>query len=108
MLRKTNILLEFDAAVQTAVKLRGVLPVVVDADVWEDTGEALDDIFIPDAEIWCVQLPICISMVVQIIDCSYAHVGSTAESPLCVYASCSNTYLAMVCIVNLAAHQVCT
>lgn len=39
---------------QTAAKLRGVLPVVVDADVWEDVGEALDDILIPDAEIWCV------------------------------------------------------
>ena len=37
---------------QTAVQLRGVLPVVVDAEVWEDAGEALDDIFIPDAEIW--------------------------------------------------------
>ena len=37
---------------QTAVQLRGVLPVVVDADMWEDAGEALDDIFIPDAEIW--------------------------------------------------------
>lgn len=37
---------------QTASKLRGVLPVVVDADVWEEAGEALDDTFIPDAEIW--------------------------------------------------------
>ena len=39
-------------AVQTTVRLRGALPVVVDADFWEDTGEALDDIFIPDAEVW--------------------------------------------------------
>ena len=39
-------------ATQTAARLRGVLPVVVDADYWEDIGEALDDIFIPDAEIW--------------------------------------------------------
>lgn len=37
---------------QTASRLRGVLPVVVDADYWEDIGEALDDIFIPEAEIW--------------------------------------------------------
>ena len=41
------------ADMQTALQLRGVLPVVVDADRWEDAGEALDDIFIPDAEIWC-------------------------------------------------------
>lgn len=40
------------AVVQTSSKLRGILPVVVDADVWEDAGEALDDIFIPDAEVW--------------------------------------------------------
>lgn len=40
------------ADMQTALQLRGVLPVVVDADIWEDAGEALDDIFIPDAEIW--------------------------------------------------------
>jgi len=38
--------------VQTAARLRGVLPIVVDADFWEDIGETLDDIFIPDAEIW--------------------------------------------------------
>lgn len=38
--------------VQTSGRLRGVLPVVVDADVWEDAGEALDDTFIPDAEVW--------------------------------------------------------
>lgn len=42
------------ANMQTALQLRGVLPVVVDADIWEDAGEALDDIFIPDAEIWYV------------------------------------------------------
>ena len=40
------------AVVQTASKLRGILPVVVDANVWEDAGEALDDTFIPDAEVW--------------------------------------------------------
>lgn len=40
------------SSLQTAVRLRGVLPVVVDADYWEDIGEALDDIFIPEAEIW--------------------------------------------------------
>ncbi len=37
---------------QTSARLRGVLPVVVDADYWEDIGEVLDDIFIPEAEIW--------------------------------------------------------
>lgn len=37
---------------QTSARLRGVLPVVVDADYWEDVGEVLDDIFIPEAEIW--------------------------------------------------------
>lgn len=37
---------------QTSARLRGVLPVLVDADYWEDIGEVLDDIFIPDAEIW--------------------------------------------------------
>ena len=56
MLGNINACLSLDAGVQTAVQLRGVLPVVVDADVWEDLGEALDDIFIPDAEIWCVCL----------------------------------------------------
>lgn len=48
---------------QTAVQLRGVLPVVVDADVWEDAGEALDDIFIPDAEIWYSFPPNCMARV---------------------------------------------
>ena len=37
---------------QTSARLRGALPVVVDADYWEDIGEVLDDIFIPEAEIW--------------------------------------------------------
>jgi len=37
---------------QTSARLRGVLPVVVDADYWEDIGEVLDDIFIPEAESW--------------------------------------------------------
>ncbi|KAL3144416.1 hypothetical protein ABBQ32_004164 [Trebouxia sp. C0010 RCD-2024] len=48
---KCNVML-VDGVDQVAAKLRGVLPVVVDADLWEDAGEALDDIFIPDAEIW--------------------------------------------------------
>ena len=48
---------------QTAVQLRGVLPVVVDAEVWEDAGEALDDIFIPDAEIWYNFPPNCMAWV---------------------------------------------
>ena len=39
---------------QTASRLRGVLPVLVDGDVGEDAGEALDDTFIPDAEVWYV------------------------------------------------------
>ena len=49
------------AGMQTAVQLRGVLPVVVDADVWEDAGEALDDMFIPDAEIWYSFPPNCMA-----------------------------------------------
>lgn len=53
---------------QAAVKLRGVLPVVVDADLWEDAGEALDDIFIPDAEIWYSRTPSCMVMVVPHAD----------------------------------------
>lgn len=48
---KCNVAL-VDGIPNTAVRLRGVLPVVVDADYWEDIGEALDDIFIPEAEIW--------------------------------------------------------
>ena len=39
-------------SLQIASRLRGVVPVVVDADIWEDAGEALDDTFLPDAEIW--------------------------------------------------------
>ena len=39
--------------VALAVKrLHGALPVLVAADTWEDTGEELDDTFLPDAEIW--------------------------------------------------------
>lgn len=49
---------------QVAAKLRGVLPVVVDADLWEDAGEALDDIFIPDAEIWYSRTPSYMVMLV--------------------------------------------
>ncbi|KAA6420892.1 MAG: hypothetical protein FRX49_09033 [Trebouxia sp. A1-2] len=41
-----------DGVENTSARLRGVLPVLVDADYWEDIGEVLDDIFIPDAEIW--------------------------------------------------------
>ena len=51
---KLSAMAQLVGCLQTTAKLRGVLPVVVDADVWEDAGEALDDIFIPDAEIWCV------------------------------------------------------
>ena len=40
------------SCMQTSARLRGALPVVVDADYWEDIGEVLDDIFIPEAEIW--------------------------------------------------------
>ncbi|KAL0049748.1 hypothetical protein WJX82_009107 [Trebouxia sp. C0006] len=48
---KHNIVL-VDGIENTSARLRGVLPVVVDADYWEDIGEVLDDIFIPEAEIW--------------------------------------------------------
>ncbi|GFR47142.1 hypothetical protein Agub_g8832 [Astrephomene gubernaculifera] len=33
-------------------RLGGVLPVWLDADVWEEAAEQLDDIFLGDAEIW--------------------------------------------------------
>ncbi len=33
-------------------RLGGDLPVVVEEEGWEDTGEELDDVFIGDADIW--------------------------------------------------------
>lgn len=33
-------------------RLKGPLPVYIDADDWEETAEELDDIFLGDAEIW--------------------------------------------------------
>lgn len=33
-------------------RLGGALPVVIDADDWEDTAEEIDDIFLGDAEVW--------------------------------------------------------
>ncbi|GAB4823667.1 hypothetical protein N2152v2_010713 [Parachlorella kessleri] len=37
---------------QVVSRLGGDLPVVVEEEGWEETGEELDDIFIVDAEIW--------------------------------------------------------
>ena len=41
-----------DGPERAVITLRGALPVLVAADTWEDTGEELDDTFLPDAEIW--------------------------------------------------------
>ena len=41
-----------DGPERAVKRLRGALPVLVAADTWEDTGEELDDTFLPDAEIW--------------------------------------------------------
>lgn len=47
------------------MRLGGALPVMIGAGPeWEETGEALDDLFLGDAELWCapalVQLhPLC-------------------------------------------------
>lgn len=41
-----------DGPERAVKRLRGALPVLVAADIWEDTGEELDDTFLPDAEIW--------------------------------------------------------
>lgn len=43
--------------VQVVPRLRGVLPVVVEGEFWEDTAEELDDIFVGDAEVWWVTYP---------------------------------------------------
>ena len=43
-------------SVQVVRRLQGDLPVWVEADTWETTGEELDDIFIGDAEIWYAHL----------------------------------------------------
>jgi len=37
---------------RSSTRLRGPLPVFIDAEDWEDTAEELDDIFLGDAEIW--------------------------------------------------------
>lgn len=37
---------------QTTERLNAPLPVVIDSGDWENTAEALDDIFLGDAEIW--------------------------------------------------------
>lgn len=38
---------------QAVDRLGRDLPVLVDNEMWEEVGEALDDVFIGDAEIWC-------------------------------------------------------
>jgi hypothetical protein len=40
--------------VQAVDRLGRDLPVLVANDMWEETAEQIDDIFIGDAEIWCV------------------------------------------------------
>lgn len=40
--------------VQVVERLGGVLPVWLEADGWEEPAEALDDIFLGDAELWWV------------------------------------------------------
>ena len=37
---------------QVVDRLRGELPVFIDAEDWEDIAEELDDTFLGDAEIW--------------------------------------------------------
>jgi hypothetical protein len=39
-------------SVQAVDRLGRDLPVNVDGEQWEEAGEALDDIFIGDAEVW--------------------------------------------------------
>lgn len=41
-------------AAQVVPRLVGSLPVVIDAGNWEEPAEALDDVFLGDAEIWWV------------------------------------------------------
>lgn len=37
---------------QLVPRLSASLPVFIDGDDWEDAAEALDDLFLGDAEIW--------------------------------------------------------
>jgi hypothetical protein len=39
---------------QIVPRLCASLPVFIDASEWEEPAEALDDLFLGDAEIWCV------------------------------------------------------
>ena len=38
---------------QVVPRLGGSLPVVIEAEGWEDAAEELDSMFLGDAEVWC-------------------------------------------------------
>lgn len=40
------------SCVQCVPRLCASLPVVIDGETWEEPAEALDDLFLGDAEIW--------------------------------------------------------
>ena len=51
--------------VQLVKRLAGYLPVVIEGEDWESPAEALDDIFLGDAELWCATVRPCISQSIK-------------------------------------------